>query len=68
MAVKGVRTIRILAIINDEVNEFKLDNIRYILSKEVYFLSTTYLDISRYTYNRDNSKKISYKIVENKIL
>ena len=38
MAVKGFRTIRILAIIKDDVNEIDLNSIKYILSIEFYLL------------------------------
>ena len=41
MAVKRIKTIRILAIIIDEVKKFELNNIRYILSIEFNLLSTT---------------------------
>ena len=41
MAVKGIRTIRILVNLNDEVKEFELNNISYILSIEFNLLSTT---------------------------
>ena len=68
MAVKGIGTIRIPAIINGEVKEFELNNIRYILSIEFNLLSTTQLDMSKYTYNRGNGEKAFYDIAGNKIL
>ena len=68
MAVKGIRTIRIPAIINGEVKEFELNNMRYIPSMEFNLLSTTQLDMSGYTHNRGNREKAFYDMAGNKIL
>ena len=67
MAVKRIRTIRILAIIIDEVKEFELHDIRYILNIVFYLVSITLLYTIRYTYNRGNREKTFNNIAGNKI-
>ena len=56
MAVKGIGTVRIPAIIDGEVKEFEVNNVRYVPSIEFNLLSTRQLDISGYTHNGGNGE------------